>query len=138
MADLAAIREGIAANCDGVADIQVSPYMLASPTPPAAHVIPGDGEFDLAMGRGTDRLNMLVQVFVAVGTDKGAQILLDKFLAGSGADSFKQAIESDPTLAGACHDLRVTGFQGYRAFNFEGKGPMLGVELRVEVYASGI
>lgn len=137
MADIAAIRAGIARNLADVAGFQVSPYMLSSPTPPAAHVIPGEIEFDKAMARGSDRLVMLVQAFVALGTDIGAQKRLDAFLAGAGTSSFKEAIESDTTLAGAAHDLRVTGIQGYRVFTFEGKGQMLGAELRVEVWAPG-
>jgi hypothetical protein len=53
MATLTEIREALAVNLDVLTDVQVSAYMLASPTPPSAHLYPGGGageiEYDLAM-----------------------------------------------------------------------------------------
>lgn len=139
MADVAAIRQGIADNLTAAfgPDVQVSAYMLAEPTPPAIHVFPGPVEYDQAFGRGLDELTMRVQAFVALVADQGAQINLDKFLAGSGAYSVKAAIEADRTLGGACHDAHVTAHTGYQQYQPAGGGPMLMAEWTVLVRAEG-
>ncbi len=134
---LQAIREGIAANLETLNGVQQSAYLLANPTPPAAEVQPGEIEYDLAMGRGLDRWNLTVRVFVGFTSDKGAQIRLDKMLAPSGVDSVKAAIEAEPTLGGACDDLHVKRCTGYRLYNRAGQAAVLGAEWEIEVLASG-
>jgi hypothetical protein len=141
MATLTEIREALAVNLDVLTDVQVSAYMLASPTPPSAHLYPGGGageiEYDLAMGRGLDRWPFTVQVFVGAAADVGAQKRLDVFLAPSGAQSVKAAIESDKTLGGLVQDVRVVSCDGYRAYTFDGRAAVLGAEWHVEVLATG-
>lgn len=137
MASLTDIRDAIAANLSAITDFQVSAWMLANPTAPSGHVFPGPTTFDVTAGRGFDQLELLVQIFVAQNSDRGAQENLDEYMAGSGARSVKQALESDPTLGGACADLRVTGCSGYRQFVFEGRAPLLGAEWTVDIYAPG-
>ena len=111
---------------------------MANPTPPHAHVLPGRIEFDKTMGRGSDDEFLTVQVIVGAPSDRGAQILLDQFLAGSGAKSIKEKVEADPDLGGACDDLRVTEVSGYRTFTIEGaQALMLGAEFTVHVIAAG-
>ena len=113
MATLAQLREGLATNLDTLDGVQVSAYMLGSPTPPAIHVIPSEISYDLAMQRGLDTWTFTVQAFVGTGLDKAAQIRLDKMLAPSGVDSVKAAIEADRTLGGVASDLHVTEVSSY-------------------------
>lgn len=143
MATLTAIRNGLAVNLATITGLQTSAEQLSNPTPPAAWVTPGDPvvEFDTAMGRGIDKWNLVVEVFVALTSDKGAQRRLDGFIAGSGATSIKAALQSDRTLAGVAHDLRVTRVDGYAEYQLArvaGAGiPVLGFRAHVEVYTSG-
>jgi len=140
VASLADIRAGIAANCSAVSGIQVSPYLLANPTTPSAHIFPEPTdpiEYDVTMGRGTDKIILIVQVFVAFTTDIGSQVSLDEYLAGSGARSFKQAIESDPTLNATGEDLRVTGVTRYQRYVLPSGGECLAADFRVQVLVSG-
>lgn len=125
-------------------EIQVSPVMLADPTPPAAHVYPTPVEFDETFGRGADEWTFTVQVFVDdAGGDEGMQLLLDEYLEPSGPRSVKEAIEKPDTedgrvtLGGVVHDLRVTRCEGYRLYVREGRAPALGSEWTVEVSAPG-
>jgi hypothetical protein len=138
MAVLGEIRRGLAANLERILGVQVSPYMLANPTPPAAQIVPGEVEYDQAMSRGLDRLTLSVQVFVALGSDIGAQQQLDEFLDGSGAKSVKQAVESDRTLGGSVATARVTRSTAYRVVLRDGGGPVLMAEWEVEVLARGV
>jgi hypothetical protein len=55
-----------------------------------------------------DQANLDVIVLVQRLSERTGQNELDKYLAGSGDYSIKQAIESDRTLGGACNTLRVT------------------------------
>lgn len=137
MASLTAIRDGLASNLDGIADLQVSPYVLSAPTPPAAEIMPAEIDYDVTMARGIDRWKLVVRVFVGFTTDIGAQKRLDKMIASSGTDSVKAKVESDRTLGGAAHDVRVTGCSGYRIFRREGQAPVIGAEWEVEVLAGG-
>src|SRR6266508_3862702 len=136
MADVKLLREGLAANLTTLPDIQVSAYMLSSPTPPAAHVVTGPVAYDMAMGRGLDDLTFRVQVFVGLVSDIGAQQNLDAYLAGSGALSVKQALESDKTLGGAAFGLQVTESTGPQMFTGD-SGPVLMAEWTVLVKAKG-
>jgi hypothetical protein len=137
MADLAAIRTGLAANLSTIPDIQVSAYVLSNPTPPCAVVFAGPTDFDTSFGRGLDNLVFMVRVLVAAVSDISAVVNLDPYMAGSGARSVKAAIETDKTLGGACSDLRVVGTEGEQVYTLEGRPPALGAEFRVEVTAHG-
>lgn len=131
-ASLSDIRAGMAANLATLDGIQVSPYMLASPTPPALHIIPASIEYDQAMARGVDLLVFTVQVFVALGLDQAAQIKLDEYLAPTG---IKAALESDRTLGGVVADVRVSGLSSYDVVALPDRGQMLAASFRVEVYS---
>lgn len=114
LTDIATIREGLARNLDSIRDVQVSAYMLASPTPPAIHIFPASIEYDRAMGRGLDVVNFTIETFVAFGLDQGGQMRLDRLLSPSGSESVKEAIESDKTLGGMVQDLHVSRMSAYR------------------------
>jgi hypothetical protein len=101
------IREGLATNLRTISGVQVSAYMLASPTPPAIHVVPPAIEYHQAMQGGLERLTFTVQAFVALGTDIGTQKRLDDFRAPTGVTSVKAALEADRTLGGVAQDLLV-------------------------------
>lgn len=136
MADLAAIRAGIARNLSVIPDLQVSAYMLANPTPPCVQVIPGDTDFDLSMHRGLDEITMRVVVTVGLVADIGAQVSLDEYLDGSGPRSIKQAVESDSTLGGVVADASVTTATGPKVLASE-QGGVLFSEWTVQVIGTG-
>lgn len=139
----AQLRAGLKANIDVAFDGQVSAYMLAQPTAPAAHIYPADIEYDLALNRGLDRWTFTVQAIVQLSTDIGSQKVLDAYIASSGAKSLKAAIESDQTLAGALtinpgeRPVRVTECTGYRVIVPVSGGPVLGCDWTVEIWQPG-
>lgn len=120
-----------------VGDIQVSPYMLSNPSPPAAHVYPDEITYDLAMQRGLDEWQFILEVFVGLISDKGAQIKLDEYLEPFGGRSIKQAVETDRTLGALVADASVTSASGYRQYLTEGRGPVLGCAWTITVRAGG-
>ena len=87
MATITQIREGIAANLRALDGFQISAYELTNPTPPTIWVIPGDVNYDRAMHRGLDEIEMLVQALVVLSADIGSQVRIDELLAPTGATS---------------------------------------------------
>lgn len=141
MATVAEIRDGIAANLAAVAAIvaeaHVTAYMLKNPPVPCIHVFPGEVEYDTTGSRGLDEWTFVVQALVGEQTDRGAQELLDEFLAPAGDKSIKEAIESDRTLNGVVDDLRVTRVDSYREYAVNNRLAALGAEWRVSVFVDG-
>jgi hypothetical protein len=135
MATLAQIRTGLAANLEaGLSGYQESPYFLLNPSPPAIQVVPGGITYDMAMRRGLDELELLVQAFVALTSDIGSQVKLDALLAPTGAGSLKTAAESDPTLGGIVSDVNVVDASGYTTAQ-GANGPILLCEWSVQILA---
>ena len=102
------IRDGIKKNIssiDGLRTYDIVPDVIV---PPCVVVGQLDFTFDLNNSRGLDQANLDVFVIVQRFSERAAQDKLDKYLAGSGDNSIKAAIESDRTLGGACDTLRVT------------------------------
>lgn len=136
---MAEIRTGLAANLASLKALgfQVSPYLLANPTPPSIQVMPGEVTYDRAMHRGLDYVEIVVQAYVALSTDLGGQQKLDQLIAPTGAYSIKTLIESDRTLGDVVDDLHVTKCSGYQtALSIEGRGPFLLCEWTLNVMAS--
>lgn len=114
MSTTRALRAGLRANIkESIGSLQVSAYVLANPTPPGVQIYPGEVRFDLAMDRGLDELDFVVQAFIAHTGDQGNQSFLDELRDPVGSRSMKAAIESDLTLGGMCEDLRVVSLSGY-------------------------
>lgn len=132
-ASIAQIRAGLATNLGTIKDVQVSAYLLASPTPPSIHVLPTSIAYDEVMARGFDNLTFTVQAFVAFGLDQGAQVLLDLMLAPTGVKSVKTAIEADRTLGGTVQTLRVTDMTAYNIVTLGEGRQMLSADWTVEV-----
>jgi len=131
---MAALREALATNLSSLPNVQVSAYLLANPTPPSIHVVPGMTEYHQTFGGNTaEWWEFSVQAFVAAVQDIGAQRRLDEMLDDSGASSVKVAIESDTTLGGACDDLIVLRRTGYQIYTPDGRGAVLGAEWTVRV-----
>src|SRR5262245_66429155 len=84
------IRNGLATNLATIPNIQVSAYMLVSPTPPVIHILPAGIEYDRGMHGGLDILTFTVEVFVAVGLDVGAELRLDAMLGATGGNSVNE------------------------------------------------
>lgn len=142
MTTLSAVRAGLCANLAALNTggdwIKVTPYQLASPTPPTIQVFPSRVEYDIANSRGGDVLMFDIQAFVAINFDKAAQIRLDQLLDDSGTYSVKAVVEADCQLGGIVDDLRVESNEGYQVFALAGRGPVLGSTWSVMILTSSV
>jgi len=139
---LVEIAEGLAAALqpvkDVIDDLQVYPYWLLNPTPPAIDIYPGDPFQD---GTGFDpakkALFWTVRARVTTADQDNSQINLLSMLDPVLATSVEQALIADPTLGGLVDDVTVvnefpTGYREYVA-DTAVNGRLLGAEWRVEV-----
>jgi hypothetical protein len=102
------IREGIKQNLSSIEGLRCYDLVPDVIVPPCVVVGQLDFTFDLNNARGLDQANLDVFVIVQRFSERTGQDKLDIYLAGSGDNSIKAAIESDRTLGGACNTLRVT------------------------------
>jgi hypothetical protein len=136
---IAAAREALAEAIQRrFPSMQVSPYILSTPTLPAVFVFPGLVEYDLAMHRGGDNTEFIVRAMVGPYGDIAAQQLMDQLLEPSGTGSMKAAIEQDNTLGGLVYDVSATTCTGLRLYHpTPGSAPVMGADWTLKVFADG-
>jgi hypothetical protein len=114
MADVSALRNGIATNLATVSGLRTAATVPDQINPPIAVVMPMSIEYDLAFARsGGDEYEFSVMVIVGRVDERSAQNKLDAYCSGSGTQSIKAAIESNKTLGGQAFDCRVTSLRNY-------------------------
>lgn len=136
MAAPSAIREGLRVRLATITGLTGYAKPKGTPVLPAGLVLPRQIAFDETMGRGSDLLNFEVLILVSLVTADMAAEDLDPYLAGSGSQSVKEAIEADATLAGAVEWTVVKGVTDYGDVEYSGK-LYLGARFVVEVLARG-
>ncbi len=145
---MSAVREAIADAARavvlpaGVGKLTCSGYTPDAVTAPHFFVGEYSVDFDKAMRRSLDEVEVTCRVLVGRADDKSAQITLDGMLSGSGDASLKQAIEAargapgEFALGGLAHDLHVMRVQGYRWFEHQGT-QYVGADLVIKVIGDG-
>jgi hypothetical protein len=139
---VAAIRQGLATNLAVIPETQISAYIIM-PTQPTIWVATVDIQYDLAMGsrragkKYTDEYTATIQAMTDFGDPLAAGQQIDQYLAGSGSLSVKDAIESDPTLAGAADTLHVTAATGPSLSTFQTLSLLL-AEWTVTIFATEV
>ena len=138
MADYNAIRSGLATALDTLdAFLVVHSTVPNRVVPPAAIVVPGRPvvEYHQSMD-GTAGMLQLFRFEIVTAlqsmTEDYAQTDLDELVSGSG--SVQAALETDPTLGGACITLQVTQASDYGMVEFADSS-FIGCRFSVEVYA---
>lgn len=106
--DLNAVMDGLGVRLATISGLRVFDYPTDQLEPPAAVVgLPTEIAYDYSKARGFDRATFPVFVVVGGAFARAARDALGPYLAGSGPQSIKAAIEGDRTLAGACATLGV-------------------------------
>lgn len=110
---IADVMDGLATRMGTVGGLNVYPFPADNVAVPAAVVgYPEPLEFDVTMGRGTDRATMPVHVVISRVSDRASRDALTDYMGGSGAGTVKAAIEADKTLGGASSSVQVTEVRG--------------------------
>lgn len=99
-------------------------------------------EYDKAMRRSLDVVELTCRVLVSRADDKSAQQILDLLLSGSGPASLKTAMVAargapgQPALGGAADDVHLMRVQGYRWYEHAGTN-YVGAELILKIIGEG-
>lgn len=136
MGSISDVRAGLKTRLDTITGLNAYALVPMTPNVPAAIVEPRGIDFDASTARGSDMAQFDVVVLVAESITELAQTQLDLYLAGSGAQSVKAAIEAEPTLGGAADWTRVTGVSAYGDIQYSGK-LYLGARFAVSVDIDG-
>ncbi|MET7643046.1 hypothetical protein ABZS83_05255 [Streptomyces sp. NPDC005426] len=145
----AAIRDAIATAArtgvalpDGIGKLTATGYIPDAVVTP--HFFCGEYtvDFDKAMNRSLDEVELTCRVLVSRADDRSAQAILDGMLAGKGPASLKRAIEDargapgEYALGGLADDLHVVRMQGYRWYEHQGT-QYVGAELVIRIIGEG-
>lgn len=130
------IRAGLARNLGMIPDIQILPYLVSEPTPPAIMIFPSDITYHVANADGWISLAFTIRVAVSFTSGEGSQMLLDQFMAPNGAQSILAAVESDQTLGGAADNVVVRSVTG-PVLTIVNTNAYLTADWSVDVYADG-
>jgi hypothetical protein len=85
---------GVAARLDTIAGLTVTTNPLATIVPPMALVTDGTIEYDQTFGRGSDRLTIMVMVYVSLTASEKSVAEARLYKSGHGAKSIKAALET--------------------------------------------
>lgn len=134
-ATVSSLRAGLATALGTIANLRVYELVPDNPQHPSAIIRIDRVEFDSTMARGSDEFAFVITVVVGRADDRAAQMKLETYVAGSGSQSIKTAIESDPTLGGIAMACRVQAAQNIGSLERPDGTSLLAVDFVVSVYA---
>lgn len=134
MADIAAIREGLANNLLTISGLRAYSELRDEVSYPAAMVNLDSVEYDGAMRGGLTTYTFSITLIVGRAAERSMARKLDAYLQPTGEQSVKAGVESDRTLAGECYDLRVESAQSVGSIQMNDQ-TYLAAEFTVTVYA---
>ena len=100
------IRSRLAANLATISGLRTAAEVPDLPNPPVAIVSLTNVSYDRAFAKGMTNYTFTVTAIVGRSAEREAQRKLDAYIT-PGANSVKNAIESDKTLGGYAYDCRV-------------------------------
>jgi hypothetical protein len=96
----------LAANLATIPGLRTAAEVPDLPNPPVAIVALNSVSFDRAYAKGMTSYTFVITVIVGRAAEREAQRKLDGYIT-PGANSVKNAVESDKTLGGYAYDCRV-------------------------------
>lgn len=140
--DIAAVRQGLADAAAAIDGLNCYGYTPDSVMEPCFYPLDVTIDFDQTFTRGLDQVFVTCIVLASRADDRAGQAKLDSYLAGSGSQSIKAAIEAargapgQAALDGACDDLRVQRVFGYALYDEAGV-KFYGAKFQIHVIGEG-
>jgi hypothetical protein len=100
------IRTALATNLATIPGLRTAAEVPDLPNPPVAIVALNNVSYDRAFAQGMTSYTFIITAIVGRAAEREAQRKLDAYIS-PGANSVKNAIESDSTLGGYAYDCRV-------------------------------
>lgn len=138
MSTLEAIRDGIKSTLTAnISNLEVYDTVPDVVITPAVVVWPELADFNVAMGRGTDRWEFDLFVLASRAVADEGQDTLDEHITGAGARSIRQVIFQNRTLGLTGTDAHVSGMSRYGGKFDAAQIPHIGAVLRLVVVTPG-
>lgn len=135
MANISALRSGIATNLSTISGLRVTDTIPDQINPPQAILSLSGVSFDKAMHKGLTQYTFTLTVIVARQSERTGQAKLDSYVQSTGSNSIKLAVESDRTLGGAAYDCVVPQVTSYGVTTI-GEINYISGEFEIVAYAS--
>jgi hypothetical protein len=103
---ITSIRTALATNLGTITGLRTAAEVPDLPNPPVAIVALNNVSYDRAYAKGMTSYTFIITVIVGRAAEREAQRKLDGYIS-TGANSVKNAVESDKTLGGSAYDCRV-------------------------------
>jgi hypothetical protein len=129
-----AIKSTITAN---VSDVEVYDTIPDVVHTPAIVVVPAEADFNIAMGRGTDRWEFDLFVLCQRAVADEGQDQLDAYVTGAGSSSIRELVFDNKTLGVEGVDAHVSDMRGYGEAFTVAQIPHVGAILRLVVLTPG-
>jgi hypothetical protein len=141
--DLELVCTGLAdaVRAYGIAGLTCLDYVPDRVSPPTFYTAEVEIDYNGTF-RGDPDVRVTCRVLTSRSNDQSGQALLKRYMASSGANSIKAALESgsgapgQAALNGACDDLHVRRLQGHRLYTV-GENSYFGAEWIVHVFGDG-
>lgn len=138
MATLSAIRDGISDTLTAnISDLEVYDTVPDVAITPAVVVLPFSADFNIAMGRGTDRWEFDLFVLAGRAVSDEEQDSLDEHITGAGARSIRQVIFNNKDLGLTGTDAHVSDMSRYGGQFDAAQVQHIGAVLRLVVLTPG-
>jgi hypothetical protein len=132
MAELSAIRDGLAANLATISGLRIAEEVIDNPQPPMAMISLSNIDYHTDMRFGA-KYNFTIQVIVGRASERHAQRSLDLYVNPVGASSVKVGVESNRTLNGVVSDVVCESMPNVGAITINDQ-TYLAAEFLVAVY----
>lgn len=138
MATLSDIRDGISDTLTAnISNLEVYDTVPDVAITPAVVVLPFSADFNIAMGRGTDRWEFDLFVLTSRAVTDEGQDALDDFVTGAGSNSVRQVIFQNKTLGLTGTDAHVSGMSDYGGQFEAAQIQHIGAKLRLVILTPG-
>lgn len=128
------IHAALAAATASIPGLRVADHLPEQIAPPMAVVQLETVAYHRTMQGGTSEWTFLVSLIAGRMGERSAQRQLDGWLSWDGSQSFRAAIESDPTLGGVVQSLIVSEMASIRLLTL-GDATYLSCDFNVTVHA---
>lgn len=120
-ATLTQVRQALKTTLETIPGLRVYAFPKGSVSPPAAVIMPAEGEFlTYRTSNVSHDLDLVVTVFVQWGDDENSTETLDAYLADSGTYSVYAAVEADQRLGGVVDGCNVVAARDHGKVTYAG------------------
>ena len=134
MGSVTAVADALKVQLATVSGLRTYSYQPEQLNPPIAFPVLNAIDYHRAFAGGDVMMDWSIMVIVGRYLDRVAHANLDTYLAYSGVGSIREALDSDPTLGGACKTLLLESAANINSLSVA-DADFLSIEFQLTVHA---